>query len=136
MADTLTPDGAKTAKGGASWIEGGSHRPLTLDDPARAYIVRRGHYDVFATEGGRRHHLFRSETGDLLCGVAPVGGFALVAVGSLDSAAEPVGLDAAADATGIERWVAGLSQAATEPSTDRPKRAVAPGSVTLADGER
>ncbi|HEX6912183.1 MAG TPA: hypothetical protein VF142_17400, partial [Longimicrobium sp.] len=66
------------------------NRPLRLD-PARAWIVRQGRIDVFATRldaagepTGKRRHLFRLETGDPVFGLGedPPSGRALLAIGA------------------------------------------------------
>ena len=124
-----------------NWIAGGSHKPLHLEDATQAFVVRRGHFDVFGATtggaGGRRHHLFRVETGDILFGVpAAADRFGLVAVGSLESAVEPISLDSEVDKAAIETWVTRLSQAAVEPTTEWPERVAAPGQASLADLQR
>ncbi len=84
------------------WREGGSHRPLSLA-PGVAALVRRGNWDVFAVEGaegfGRRRFLFRAEPGDLLLGPRVRSEtIALIAVGGVGSAWEPVAETSLGDA--------------------------------------
>jgi NHLM bacteriocin system ABC transporter ATP-binding protein len=124
-----------------NWIEGGSHRPLALDDPKRCFVVRRGYFDVFAVmagpAGGRRHHLFRAEIGDILFGTgAGDGQYGLLAVGSLESAVEPISLGEEVESAHIANWITCLCQAGSEPTPDWPERVAAPGRLTLAAGSR
>jgi len=127
-------------------VEGGNHRPLTLDDPALGWRLEKGYADLFHVElrdgalVGRRRHLFRAEAGALLFGLPPHGDAALLAVGSIGArlrgldrrqlAAEP---DLPARA---ETWIRRLTDAATGGEAVWPDRVAEPGARRLGPGER
>lgn len=124
-----------------TWIQGGSNRPVRLDDPQWLWVVRRGYFDVFAaldeSSGGRRHHLFRAESGAVLFGAKSTdSGYGLLAVGSIESALECLPFDAAVDVGSIENWINRLSQIAVEPAVGWPEEIAAPGRKTLPAGQR
>ncbi len=125
----------------ANWIGGGSHRPLALDDPKRAFVVRRGFFDVFAVrigpEGDRRHHLFRAEAGDMLFAIDPdAAEYGLVAVGSLESSLDLMDVGGAIESTRVASWISHLCRAGSEPSTEWPEMVATSGRLALSAGSR
>ncbi|SMF91643.1 NHLM bacteriocin system ABC transporter, ATP-binding protein [Azospirillum oryzae] len=123
-------------------VEGGNHRPLTLDDPRLGWRVEDGYVDLFHLAGnsGRRRHLFRAETGALLFGVGAHDGATLVAVGSIGSRLSGVEREALAGAEDFlphaEAWVLRLTDAATGGEAVWPDRVAEPGERSLGAGER
>ncbi len=93
-------------------LDGGSNRPLSLNDPAIAWVLQSGYADVFCVEAGLRHHLFRAEPGVWLFGAMLAGGRMLIAVGSLGSQFRRESILAALEeALPVERWVQLLTEA-------------------------
>ena len=79
-------------------VETGAHRPFLMDNPARVYLVERGHLDIFAIElsaddvAGRRRFVARVPAGEMAFGHHRVAAaqqpsrvFAFLAVPSLDA---------------------------------------------------
>ena len=79
-------------------VETGAHRPFLIDNPARVYLVERGHLDIFAIElsaddvAGRRRFVARVPAGEMAFGHDRVAAqqqpsrvFAFLAVPSLDA---------------------------------------------------
>jgi NHLM bacteriocin system ABC transporter ATP-binding protein len=140
MKPSRSPANVNALPGNTAWIDGGSHKPLWLTSAEQVWIVRRGHFDVFGTttgaSGGRRTHLFRIEAGEALFGVEPSDdAFGLVAVGSLDSAVESLDPDAPVESSRTISWIAGLCHAASEPLSAWPDAIVAPGHLSLTNGQ-
>ncbi|MCM8738467.1 NHLP bacteriocin export ABC transporter permease/ATPase subunit [Azospirillum sp. A1-3] len=123
-------------------VEGGNHRPLTLDDPRLGWRVEHGYVDLFHLAGnsGRRRHLFRAETGALLFGVGKQEDATLVAVGSIGSRLSGVEREALAGAEDFlphaEAWILRLTDAATGGEAVWPDRVAEPGERSLGPGER
>jgi len=101
------------------------NRPLTLDDPGRAWLVAAGRVDVFVVRlergvpAGPRVHLYRAEEGQLLlgCPVAEETSLGLLAVGApgtevfelADSRRRQLQGDAAEWARLVDAWIEGLT---------------------------
>ncbi|ALG74219.1 hypothetical protein VY88_18015 [Azospirillum thiophilum] len=123
-------------------VEGGNHRPLTLDDPRLGWRVEDGYVDLFhlAAGSGRRSHLFRAEAGALLFGVERTGGAELVAVGSIGSRLRGVEREELAGEADFlpraEAWILRLTDAATGGEAVWPDRVAEPGERRLGPGER
>ncbi|KQN78278.1 NHLP bacteriocin export ABC transporter permease/ATPase subunit [Devosia sp. Leaf64] len=119
MAPNLSPLRAMPP---APPIEGGSNRPLSLDDAAVAYRIVSGYADIFVADaaGNGRRHLFRASDGATMFGGAATGG-TLIAVGSLGSAFEAVAVDLAlAETAQVERWIEDMSAATSPRGEDWP----------------
>ncbi|MBK1839259.1 NHLP bacteriocin export ABC transporter permease/ATPase subunit [Azospirillum sp. YIM B02556] len=123
-------------------VEGGNHRPLTLDDPRLGWRVEDGYVDLFhlAAGSGRRRHLFRAESGALLFGVGRPDGSTLVAVGSIGSRLRGVAREELAGEEDFlphaEAWLLRLTDAATGGEAVWPDRVAEPGERSLGPGDR
>lgn len=115
-------------------IEGGSNRPLTLDNGFSGYQVAQGYADIFVLDrqGEARRHLFRVEAGAVIVSTPPVAVGMLVAVGGLGSRFRSLGVEEAS--ANARDWIRNLSAAVT-PARSWPDRVIEGESLHLAEDE-
>jgi NHLM bacteriocin system ABC transporter ATP-binding protein len=127
----------------------GSDQPLRLDTYPRVFVVLKGYVDLFgvATENGEpagaRRHVMRVESGGMVCGFPAMGDVILIAVGGLDAEIEHLDtLESLTMPTGtaeapLDRWIAGLAEAAFGAAPAWPEVVAQPGEpVACAEGAR
>jgi len=126
-----------------------SDRPLRLDTYPGVLLVHNGYVDLFAVPmedgepAGARRHILRVESGGIVCGFPAMGNAVVIAVGGLDAeiqhldTLETLTMPSGTAEAPLDRWIAGLAEAAFGATPAWPEVVAQPGqSVACAEGAR